>query len=171
MTTYADTTANNVRTTAGSGFSPEAAADQALEVCEQLLELSSELGAACMEAYEKTNAGIVEFQEKVGTSGMPDWLDPSTWQAGMSVGDVQGAAQLAAERALEVSEKLRERSKQVTLAYLNACEAAALAVADLQEELTAACPVELVQTMGGVRAGLTRQVTRACVSTAREIVG
>jgi hypothetical protein len=41
----------------------------------------------------------------------------------------------------------------------------------MQEEVAAASPLELVKTVAGVRAGLTREVTKACASTAREIVG
>jgi len=87
------------------------------------------------------------------------------------IGDVPEPLHKAAERALESSEKLRERSKKVTLACLNACEVAALALADWQEEVAAASPLELVKTVGGVRAELTRDVAKACASTAREIVG
>jgi hypothetical protein len=141
-------------------------------MCDQLLALSSQVGAAYMEAYEKTAAGVGDFQEMVAGAGMPDWFDAAAaWQQGPPSDPVPEPLYKAAERALEVSEKLRETSRQVTLAYLNACEAAALAVADLQEQVTATSPVDFVKTVGGVRAGLTRQVTKACASTAREIVG
>jgi hypothetical protein len=145
------------------------APDHAREIYEQLLALSTEVGAAYVEAYEKTAAGIGDFQEKLAGAGVPDWLEAgAAWQA---VTPSQIPEPLdAAELALEVSERLMERSKKVTLAYLNACEAAALAVADLQEEVAATSPLELVKTVAGVRAGLTREVTRACASTAREIV-
>jgi hypothetical protein len=146
--------------------------DPAREIYEQLLALSTQVGAAYLEAYEKTAAGIGDFQERLTESGLPDWLDAgAAWQTAFPTGDIPEPLHNAAEHALEVSERLMERSKKVTLAYLNACEAAALAVADLQEEFAAASPLELVKTVAGVRAGLTREVTEACTSTAREIVG
>jgi hypothetical protein len=139
---------------------------------EQLLALSNQVGAAYLEAYEKTAAGIGDFQTKVAGGGLPDWLDgAAAWPTGAPMGVDPEPLHKAAERALEVSEKLRERSRKITLAYLNACEVAALAVADLQEEMAAASPLELVKTVGGARAELTRGVTKACTTTAREIVG
>jgi hypothetical protein len=142
------------------------------EIYEQLLALSTQVGAAYLEAYQKTAAGVGDFQEKLAASGLPDWLDAgSAWQTAIPIDDIPEPILDAAERALEVSERLREKSKAITLAYLNACEAAALAVADLQDEVAETSPNELVKTAAGAGAGLTREVTQACTSTAREIVG
>ncbi|MDX6490503.1 MAG: hypothetical protein QOD43_748, partial [Gaiellaceae bacterium] len=141
-------------------------------IYEQLLALSTQVGAAYLEAYEKTAAGIGDFQEKLAAAGLPDWLDAgAAWQTATPTTEIPEPLHNAAERALEVTERLREKSKKLTLAYLNACEVAALAVADLQEEFAAASSLELVKTVAGVRARLTREVTKACASTAREIVG
>jgi hypothetical protein len=152
------------------------APDHAHEIYEQLLALSNQVGAAYLEAYEKTAAGIGNFQEMLAAGGLPDWLEAGTaWQTAMPTSDIPEPLSEplydAAERALEVTERLREQGKRLTLAYLNACEVAALALADLQEEVAAASSLELVKTVGGVRARLTREVTKACASTAREIVG
>jgi hypothetical protein len=150
------------------------AADHARDMYERLLALSNQVGAAYMEAYERTAAGIGDFQEKVAAAGVPDWFDAgAAWQktAAPPIGDVPEPLHMAAERALESSEKLRERSKKVTLACLNACEVTALALADWQEEIAEASPLEFVKTVGAVRAELTRDVAKACASTAREIVG
>jgi hypothetical protein len=164
-------TTDSAETTGGTHVNG-GAPDHPREIYEQLLALSTQVGAAYLEAYEKTAAGIGDFQEKLAAAGMPDWLDGgAAWQAASSTNEIPEPIHDAAERALEVSERLRERSKKVTLAYLNVCEAAALAVADLQEEVAATSPLELVKTVAGVRAGLTREVTKACASTAREIVG
>jgi hypothetical protein len=167
MTTY------TAQTPRGGNDTNGGAPDHARDIYEQLLALSTQVGAAYLEAYEKTAAGIGDFQDKLAATGMPDWLDAgAAWQAATPITEIPGEPfHNAAERALEVSERLRERSKKVTLAYLNVCEAAALAVADLQEEVAATSPLELVKTVAGVRAGLTREVTKACASTAREIVG
>jgi hypothetical protein len=149
------------------------ASEHARDIYDQLLTLSNQVGAAYLEAYEKTAAGIGDFQDKLAAAGMPDWLDAAAaWQTVTTpTGDIPEPLQDAAERALEVSERLMERSKKLTLAYLNACEVAALAVADLQEDVAAASPLEFVKTVAGARAGFTREVTKACTSTAREIVG
>jgi hypothetical protein len=164
-------TTDSAQTTRGGTDATGGAPDHPGEIYEQLLALSTQLGAAYLEAYEKTAAGIGDFQEKLAAAGLPDWLDAgaAAWPTAIP-NEIPEPHQNAAELALEVSETLRERSKKVTLAYLNACEVAALAVADLQDEVAATSPLELVKTVAGVRAGLTREVTRACASTAREIV-
>jgi hypothetical protein len=165
-------TTHSAQTTPGGINATGGVPDHGREIYEQLIALSTEVGAAYLEAYEKTAAGIGDFQEKLATADLPDWLDAgAAWQTATPAGEIPEPLYDAAERALEVSERLKESSKKVTLAYLNACEAAALAVADLQEEVAAASPLELVKTVAGVRAGLTREVTKACASTAREIVG
>jgi hypothetical protein len=168
MTTdSAQTTRGGTHTNGGAPGAP----DHPREIYEQLLALSTQVGAAYLEAYEKTAAGIGDFQDKLAAAGLPDWLDAAAaWQTITPTSEIPEPLHNAAEQALEVSERLRERTRKVTLAYLNACEAAALAVADLQEEVAATSPLELVKTVAGVRAGLTREVTQACASTAREIV-
>jgi hypothetical protein len=165
-------TTDSAQKTRGGTDAIGGAPDHAREIYEQLLALSTQVGAAYLEAYEKTAAGIGDFQDRLAGAGLPDWLDAgaAAWPT-VSPSQIAEPHHDAAELALEVSERLRERSKKVTLAYLNACEAAALAVADLQEEVAATSPLELVKTVAGVRAGLTREVTKACASTAREIVG
>jgi hypothetical protein len=165
-------TTDSAQTTRGGTDTIGGVPDHAREIYEQLLALSTQVGAAYLEAYEKTAAGIGDFQDKLTAAGMPEWLDAAAaWQTALPTSDIPEPLHNAAEHALEVSERLKERSKTVTLAYLNACEAAALAVADLQEQVAAASPLELVKTVAGARAGLTREVTKACASTAREIVG
>jgi hypothetical protein len=166
------TTTYSAHTTGGGTGAAGEAAQHGREIYEQLLMLSNQVGAAYLDAYEKTAAGIGLFQEKLAAAGMPDWLDAgAAWQAASPLGDIPEPLQDAAERALEVSERLMERSKKLTLAYLNACEVAALAMADLEEELAATSPLDFVKTVAGARAGLTREVTKACASTCREIVG
>jgi hypothetical protein len=165
-------TTNSAYTALGGTDASGLVPDPAREIYEQLLMLSNQVGAAYLEAYERTAAGIGDFQEKLTTGGVPDWLDAgAAWESAGPFSEMAEPLQSAAERALELSEKLRERSKRLTLAYLNACEVAALAVADLQEEVAAMSPLDFVKTVGSARAGFTREVTKACASTAREIVG
>jgi hypothetical protein len=149
----------------------ETAANHAREIYEHLLALSNQVGGAYVEAYERTAAGIGDLQRKLASAGFPDWFEPgSGWQAGTPFGDISEPLEKAAARALEMSEKLSERSKEVTLAYLNACEAAALAVADWQEEVAATSPLELMQTVGGMQAALTREMSKASGKAAREML-
>src|SRR3954454_3235476 len=94
--------------TNASGGAPE----HAREIYEQLLTLSNQVGAAYLEAYEKTAAGIGDFQEKLAAAGMPDWLDAAgacQTVGPPSAGDTPEPLQDAAERCLEVSERLMER--------------------------------------------------------------
>jgi hypothetical protein len=164
MTTDAWQTASN-----GTGAIPTAA-DHAREIYQHLLALSTQVSAVYMEAYEKAAADIGDLQQKLAAGGFPLFTAGSGWQAGTPFGDLSEPLQKAAERALEMSEKLSDGSKKVTLAYLNACEAAALAVADWQDEICASSPLEVVQTLGGMRAEMTREVTKACATSARELL-
>jgi hypothetical protein len=150
----------------------QTAADHAREIYEHLLALSNQVGAVYMEAYEKAAAGIGDLQRQAAAAGLPNLFEPGAgWQAGSPFGDIPEPLHQAAERALEMSEKLSERSRKVTLAYLDACEAAALAVADWQEEAASSSPLELFQSLGTMQAELTREATKACASTARELLG
>jgi len=172
-------TTNGAQTAGEGPDAGGAATEHAREIYELMLGLSNQVRAAYMEAYEKIACRIGDFQEQVAAAGLPDWLD-----AGGA--DAEGASQAngaptsddgpeplykAAERALESSEKLRQRSKKLTLASLNACEVAALALADWQDEVAATSPLDLVKTVRGARAEFTRDVTKAYTSTAREMVG
>ena len=149
----------------------ETAAQHAREIYSHLFALSNHVSSACMEAYEKATAGMGDIQRKMTATGMPGWLEAGgPWAAGAPSADAAEALNAAAEQVLELTEKLSERSKKVTLACLEACEAAALAVADWQEELAAASPVDLFKTIGSMRASVTREVTKACCGNAREML-
>jgi hypothetical protein len=159
---------------AADGYGP--ATDRAREICGQLLALGSQVGNAYVDAYQKTAAGIAEFQSTVakgrpssGLAAAPAGAAPG-WQPGIAAADVGVPLIDAREQALEIGEKLQEMNKKITLACLNACELAALAVADCQEKIAATSDLELVKAMGGARVELTREVTKAYVSAAREIV-
>jgi hypothetical protein len=133
---------------------PETDPDPATAIYEQLLALGNRVGAAYLGACEKAAAGIGEFQQTVASVTGSDWLSGAAgWQTG------------------DFSENLMEMSRKLTLAYLDACEVAALAVAECQEEVAAASGLEAVKTFGAARADVTREVTTACMSTARQIVG
>jgi hypothetical protein len=159
---------------AGDPYGP--ATDRAREIYGQLLALGNQVGDAYVDAYQKTAAGIAEFQGTVAKAHASSGAAPAStgsapaWQPGISATDVGAPLSEARERALEIGEKLQEMNKKITLACLNACELAALAVADCQEKIAATSDLEIVKAMGGARLELTREVTKACVSAAREIV-
>jgi hypothetical protein len=141
-----------------------------------MMALGNQLSSACMEAYEKAAAGMSDVQRKASAGGMPAGI-PGWFEGGGPWGtaptmspDAAEALNAAAEHALELGEKLSERSKTLTLACLDACEAAALAVAGWEEDFADACPIELVKTVASMRAAVTREVTKACCGNAREML-
>jgi hypothetical protein len=146
--------------------------DRAQEIYDQLLTVGKEVAAAYVDAYQKTATGIAEYQDKVAKV---------SWSNGLSTGlgaqpravttDGGESVWKARKRALDVSERLQEMNKRIMLAYLNACELAALALADCQEELAATSDLELVKMVGGARVAFRREMTKAYMSAAREIVG
>ena len=159
--------------TTSDGQDPnETVAQHAREIYSHLMELGNHLSSAYMEAFEKATAGMTDVQHRVSTAGVPGWFEiGGPWGASPTMSpDAAEAFNTAAERTLELTEKLSERCKKVTLAYLDACEAAALAVADCEEDFAAACPMELVKTVGSTRASVTREVTKACCANAREML-
>jgi hypothetical protein len=147
--------------------------DRAQEIYDQLLTVGKEVAAAYVDAYQKTAAGIAEYQDKVAEAGWTNGFGPEPGGPlrSATATDPTESLRSARTRALEISEKLQEMNKKIMLAYLNASELAGLAVADCQEELTAVGNLELVKTMGGARVSFGREMTKACVSAAREIVG
>lgn len=158
------------QSTNGVGDGYGIATARAREIYDQLLTLGNEVGAAYVDAYQKTAAGIAEFQDRVAK---PGWFTGANarpaWQPGSATTDAGEPLKKARARALEIGEKLQEMHKKIALASLNACELAALAVADCQAEIAATSGLELVETVGSARVGLTRKVTNAYVSAAREI--
>jgi hypothetical protein len=145
--------------------------DHASEIYHRLLTLGNDAAAAYVDVYQKTAAGIGEFRDKLGIASRSGWGNAGPgWQPGPPDTEVTERLTKARERGLEISGKMQEMSKKVTLGYLNACELAALALADCHEEIATMSSVDFVKTVGGARVGFTREVTKACVSAAREIV-
>ena len=147
--------------------------DRAQEIYDQLLTVGKEVAAAYVDAYQKTAAGIAEYQAKVsngGWSGGPS-AEPDGQLWGTTATNAGASLREARARALEISEKLQQMNRKIMLAYLNASELAGLAVADCQEELSAISNLELVKTMGGARVAFKREMTQACASAARQVLG
>jgi hypothetical protein len=145
--------------------------DQAQEICEQMLSVGQEFASAYIDAYQKTAAGIAELQDRVEKGGWPTTSADGPLRSVSAIADAPEPVREARTNALEVGETLQNMTRKVLLAYLNATELAALAVADCQEELAAASGMELFKTVGGARVGLGREMTKAYVAAARGIVG
>jgi hypothetical protein len=176
ITTYSrsDGAMSNGPQLANAGDRNGTATDRAQEIYDQLLAVGKEVAAAYVQAYQKTAAGIAEYQDKVAKAGWSSGLraGPNGQHARNAAGtEARESLRTARAQALEMSEKLQEMNKRITLAYLNACELAALAVADCQEELAATSKLDFVKMVGSARVEFNREMTKACVSAAREIVG
>lgn len=81
-----------------------------------------------------------------------------------------GAVDDVTEKLVEYNEKALESGKKLTSTYIDSYEKAALGVAEFQEKVAAATTVEWVATAASAQAGLTRELTRAYTSVARELV-
>jgi hypothetical protein len=81
-----------------------------------------------------------------------------------------GAVDDVTEKLLGYNEKAIETGKKLTGTYIDSYEKAALGVAELQEKVAAATTVEWVATAASAQAGLTRELTKAYTSAARELV-
>jgi hypothetical protein len=148
------------------------ATDQASEIWERLLAMGKEAANFYVEAYQKTAAGLGEFRDRLGMTGQPGWDNAApAWASGLPPAEVGDRISKAHERTLEVTEKLQEMSKKATLGYLEGCEQAVLAVADCQEQIAATSDLDFVKAVSDARVGFTREVTKAYVSAARELVG
>jgi len=74
------------------------------------------------------------------------------------------------EKVLEYNEKALETGKKLTGSFIESYEKAALGVAEFQEKVAAASTVDWVATAASAQAGLTRELTKAYTSVARELV-
>jgi hypothetical protein len=162
---------NSSQSRDGGGYG--LATDHASELMDQLLALGKKATDAYADVFQKTAAGFGEFQDKLGMVGTPSWdmNGAADWQPALSNGKVGDQLAKARDRAMELGEKLEGMRKTATLGYLDACEQALLAVADLQEEIAATSNLDFVKTVSGARVDFTRELTKACCSAAREIVG
>jgi hypothetical protein len=72
--------------------------------------------------------------------------------------------------AEDTLEKAVTAGKKLTGAYVDSYEKAALSIADLQQKVADATPVEWIADFASAQAGLTRELTKAYVSSARELL-
>jgi hypothetical protein len=76
----------------------------------------------------------------------------------------------AAERLQAFNDKAIDASKKVSRSYVDSYERAALGFAELQDKVAVATPVEWIASLTTAQAGVTRELTQAYVSTARELL-
>jgi hypothetical protein len=81
-----------------------------------------------------------------------------------------GAIDDVTEKLFEYNEKALETGKKLSGTYIDSYEKAALGVAEFQEKVAAATNIEWVATAASAQAGLTRELTNAYTSVARELV-
>jgi hypothetical protein len=76
----------------------------------------------------------------------------------------------AAERTGELNERLIKAGKRVGSCYLDGYEKLVENVTKYQQKLADQSKNEAVQTIVGTQVDLTRQLTSACTSAARELI-
>jgi hypothetical protein len=76
----------------------------------------------------------------------------------------------ATERLQAFNDKAADASKKVSLSYVDSYERAGLGFADFQQKVADATPIEWVASLTNAQAGLTREITQAYASTARELL-
>ena len=146
--------------------------NQGQEASEQLRALADKIGGAYANAYQQLNAAYSKAFQKlaVGMAGLqgavPDPQALSTMMDPSSMADRRDGAQ---ERALAAGENLAEMGIEIGLAWLRGAEEAAVAVANCEERITAASPLDLFKSAAATHAELVRKITRAGAGTIREM--
>jgi len=81
-----------------------------------------------------------------------------------------GTTDPTVERMQELNERLLEASRRFSRAYLDTTEKTVNGLADLEVKLADATNIEFVSTVASAHAEITRDLTGAYVSTARELL-
>jgi hypothetical protein len=76
----------------------------------------------------------------------------------------------AAERVRDLNERIIEASRKAGKAYLDAYETSLKGVADYQQKVADATPVEWFSTLMNAQADFTREVAKAVTSSTRELL-
>jgi hypothetical protein len=166
-------TMNEAQPGSGPDGARRMATDRAVEAGERLLEAGSKIGNAYADAYQEAVISMADFREKLAEATPADWrgLTRPGAQGGprplaKPMGDMTVSATLCNEQILAAS-------KQLGLAYLDACEQAMLSVLDMQEQAATASENEWLPSVAGSTgaADIARDVTRAYVNVARQLLG
>jgi hypothetical protein len=75
-----------------------------------------------------------------------------------------------AEKFRDLNERIVDASRKAGTAYIDAYEKGLRSVADYEEKLAEATPVEWVSTALSAQAGFVRDVSRATTTSAREFL-
>jgi hypothetical protein len=76
----------------------------------------------------------------------------------------------AAERVRDLNERIIEASRKAGKAYLDAYEASLKSVADYQQKVADATPVEWFSTLMNAQAEFTREAAKAVTASTRELL-
>jgi hypothetical protein len=83
---------------------------------------------------------------------------------------VTESVETAAERVAELNEKAVVNGKKAGAAYLSSYEKAVVSLADSYEKAAAATKVEWIANLATAQADVSREVTKAYTSAARDFV-
>ncbi len=76
----------------------------------------------------------------------------------------------ATDRVQQLAEQVLDAGRRAGLSYLDAYDATARTVADYQERFAASTKVEWIAAAARAQANVTREVSRAYTSTARDLL-
>ena len=158
---------NEAPPAADNGSARRTTTDHAVDAGERLLEASTNVGNAYADAYQEAVVNMADFRERLSDAGMVDWsaLVPHADQTTLTK-----PLRDAAGTATRINEQILTASKQLGLAYIDACEQAMLSSVALREQAAAVSDNELMQSFGSTSAAVARDVTRAYVDAARRLL-
>jgi hypothetical protein len=162
-------TMNEAGPASGPNGAPRTPTDRAVEAGERLLEAGSKIGNAYADAYQEAVISMADFREKLADATPADWRSLTHPAAPGGPGALAGPLGDMTQTATRCNEQLLAASKQLGLAYLDACEQAVLSVLDMQEQATD--NEWLPPAAGATRADMARDVTRAYVNAVRQLLG
>jgi hypothetical protein len=153
--------------------------DRAVQAGERMLEASSWMSNLYADAYQEAVMSMSDFGERFagGGAGAGAGAAPVDWGKFTQASGLTGAPppvgkplREASQSALRANEQLIEASKQLGLAYVEACEQALLCAVEMRAQACSASGNELVASMGETGADVARDMTRACSDAARQML-
>jgi hypothetical protein len=144
--------------------------DRAVLAGERLLEASNAVGNAYADAYEEAVTSMADFRKKMADARPADWpkLTPGPVRAGKA--PIGKPLRDAAKAVSHIEEQLVAVTKRLGLAYLAACEQTVLSTVQLREEAATASGNQWLRSIGTMRAGVVRDVTRSYGDLARHLL-
>jgi hypothetical protein len=149
MTLY-DTQPETERTSARQTLT-----DRAVLAGERLLEAGSTVGNAYADACEEAMLGMADFRKKIADARPDAWPKVSRSRARATKRDTK---------------QLLASTKRLGASYLDAYERAVLDAVALQEEAATATGNRWLSSIGTMRAGIARDVTKSYADHARRLL-